>query len=162
MSIRTLSRIFYSASGVLLSLLAVFAVLLFRGQHDLEHTQAVRYASYILADELRQSSDDLTRMARTYVITGDPMFERMYWRTLAIRNGEAPRPRHYERIYWDRVVGEPGFRPDHEGVKVALRTLMEQVGFTPAEFDKLAEAERNSNESSLITTKRCAPAVSSR
>ena len=146
MSIRMLSRIFYLASGVLLSLLAVFAVLLFRGQRELERTQDVRYASYLLADELRQSSDDLTRMARTYVITGDPAFERMYWETLAIRNGEALRPRHYERIYWDRVVGEPGFRPDHEGVKVSLRALMERLGFTPAEFAKLAEAEHNSNE----------------
>jgi PAS domain S-box-containing protein len=146
MSIHKLSRIFYLASAVLLSLLAVFAVLLFLGQRELERTQDIRYASYLLADELRQSSDDLTRMARTYVITGDPAFERLYWETLAIRNGEAPRPRHYERIYWDRVVGEPGFRSDHEGVKVSLRTLMERLGFTPAEFAKLAEAEHNSNE----------------
>jgi hypothetical protein len=69
MSIYRLSRIFYLASGVLLSLLAVFAVLRFRGQRELTRTQDIRYASYLLADELRQSSDDLTRMARTYVIT---------------------------------------------------------------------------------------------
>lgn len=33
---------------------------------------ATRYASYLLADEMRQSSDDLTRLARTYVVSGDP------------------------------------------------------------------------------------------
>ena len=104
MSIHRLSSLFYLASSVLLALLAVFAVLLFSGQRELERTQDVRYASYLLADELRQSSDDLTRMARTYVITGDPTFERLYWETLAIRNGEVPRPRHYERIYWDQAT----------------------------------------------------------
>ncbi|HJX31225.1 MAG TPA: hypothetical protein VJ624_05160 [Thermodesulfobacteriota bacterium] len=31
--------------------------------------------SYTLADELRQSSDDLTRFARIYVATGDPKYE---------------------------------------------------------------------------------------
>ena len=30
-----------------------------------------RYQSRLLADELRQSSDDLTRLARTYVVTAD-------------------------------------------------------------------------------------------
>jgi hypothetical protein len=32
----------------------------------------LRYASRNLVEELRQSSDDLTRMARTYVATGEP------------------------------------------------------------------------------------------
>ena len=49
---------------------------------------AERYASYLLADELRQSSDDLTRLARTYVVTGDPAYETQYMDILAIRNGQ--------------------------------------------------------------------------
>ena len=34
--------------------------------------QQQRFTSYQLADELRQTSDDLTRLARTYVATRDP------------------------------------------------------------------------------------------
>ena len=49
-------------------------------------------------------------MARTFVLTGDPKFERMYWEILAIRNGAAPRPHHYERIHWDLVAGQPGLK----------------------------------------------------
>ena len=105
MSIHTSNRIFFVTTTVLVFLLAVFALLLFFGQRELKLTTNLRYHSYLLADELRQSSDDLTRMARTYVITGDPKFERMYWEILAIRNGQAPRPHHYERIYWDLVAG---------------------------------------------------------
>ena len=91
MSIHTLNRIFYVTTGVLVSLLGVFAVLLFFGQRELKSATSLRYESYLLADELRQSSDDLTRTARTFVVTGDFKFERMYWEILVIRNGEASR-----------------------------------------------------------------------
>lgn len=154
MSIRTLNRIFYVTNGALVSLLAVFAVLLFLGQRELEHRQQVRYGSYLLADELRQSSDDLTRLVRTYVITGDPRFERMYWETLAIRNGEAPRPEHYGRIYWDLVIGEPGFQTEQRGAAISLHLQMKRLGFTATELAKLREAESQSNE--LVQSERVA------
>ena len=47
-----------------------------------------RYQSRLLADELRQSSDDLTRLARTYVVTADKRYEDQYWEVLDIRNGK--------------------------------------------------------------------------
>ncbi len=154
-SIRTLNGVFYVTSGVLVSLLAIFSVLLFLGQRELERTNTIRYESYLLADELRQSSDDLTRLVRTYVVTGDPKFERLYWETLAIRNGESPRPNHYERIYLDRLLGEPeSFQSSKGGTAVSLRTLMEQLGFTSTELAKLEEAEFNSNR--LVQLERIA------
>ena len=54
---------------------------------QLEESYRQQYVSYLLADELRQSSDDLTRLGRTYVITKDPAYEQQYMRILAIRNG---------------------------------------------------------------------------
>ena len=60
-----------------------------------------RHESYRLADQLRQSSDDLTRMARTYVVTGDPLFEQYFRDILDIRNGKKTRPEEYHGIYWD-------------------------------------------------------------
>jgi methyl-accepting chemotaxis protein len=73
----------------------------------LTQAQQARYVSASLADELRQSSDDLTRLARTYVMTGDPMWEQQYFEVLDIRNGKKPRPDGYEKIYWD-WRGAPG------------------------------------------------------
>jgi two-component system sensor histidine kinase/response regulator len=153
-SIRTLNHVFYVTTVGLVSLLAVFAVLLFLGEREQERTHYIRYDSYLLADELRQSSDDLTRLARTYVITGDSKFERLYWETLAIRNGEVTRPRHYERSYWDIVVGEPGFQLHHDGEKISLRARMERLGFNSKELAKLEEAEGNSNQ--LVHSERVA------
>jgi methyl-accepting chemotaxis protein len=103
-----------------------------------------RYRSYLLADELRQSSDDLTRLGRTYVVTGDSSYKQQYLDVLRIRNGEKPRPQAYHRIYWDFVAGgnaKP--RPDDD--TVPLQVLMKKQGFTDGEFSQLDEAQKNSD-----------------
>ena len=90
-----------------LLLLATVAVLLFtqwavsRANEEIARASRQRYVSYLLADELRQSSDDLTRLVRTYVVTGDPRWEQQYNEVVNIRSGKQPRPAGYEGIYWD-------------------------------------------------------------
>ncbi|QBE62192.1 methyl-accepting chemotaxis protein [Pseudoduganella lutea] len=103
-----------------------------------------RYQSYLLADELRQSSDDLTRLARTYVVSGDASYERQYMDILDIRNGSKPRPENYGRIYWDFVAGGLPVPPS-SGKSVSLQQLMQEAGFTEQEFGKLKEAQANSD-----------------
>ncbi|MBG6211183.1 methyl-accepting chemotaxis protein [Labrenzia sp. EL_126] len=103
-----------------------------------------KYTSYLLADELRQSSDDLTRLARTYVVTQDKAYEDQYMKILAIRDGKSPTPQSYHRIFWDFVAaGNSEPRPD--GESKALLTRMEELGFTEQEFEKLSEAKANSD-----------------
>ena len=84
-------------------------------------------------------------MARTFVVTGEPVFKEYFRRILAIRNGEAPRPENYGGIYWD-FVAVTGEKPSLDGEPVALRTLMRRMGFTNEEFAKLREAQDNSDE----------------
>ncbi|PCE67286.1 methyl-accepting chemotaxis protein [Salinivibrio sp. YCSC6] len=104
----------------------------------------VRYASYQTADELRQSSDDLTRLGRTYVVTGDDKYEKMYMDILAIRNGEKPRPVNYHTIYWDLVL-DYGQKPKPDGQTISLNQRMKDLGFTEKEFDFLKQAQANSD-----------------
>lgn len=109
-----------------------------------------RYLSYQIADELRQSSDDLTRMVRTYVLTGNPIYKQHYQEILDIRNGIKPRPTHYEGIYWDLVLSDDK-RPSQATSKhLSLLERMKKIGFTPQEFAKLAEAKNNSDELTKI------------
>ncbi|WP_283967804.1 HAMP domain-containing methyl-accepting chemotaxis protein [Tritonibacter sp. AK171] len=103
-----------------------------------------RYTSYLLADELRQSSDDLTRLARTYVVTGDASYEAQYLDILAIRNGDKERPANYHQIYWDFVAADREV-PGGSGVTRPLQDLMREAGFTEEEFDYLVEAQANSD-----------------
>ena len=104
-----------------------------------------RHASYRLADQLRQSSDELTRFARTYAATGDARFKEYFELVLKIRDGKAPRPEGYEGIYWD-FVASTHQKPALVGRPVALLDLMRSEGFQPAEFAKIAEAKALSDE----------------
>jgi methyl-accepting chemotaxis protein len=128
----TTQRLLLTSLGPVIGLM-VLSWLTFLNQRDLNHSHANRHESLRLASELRASSEELTRLARTYVVTGDADYERQYWHLLDIRNGNQPRP---------------------DGRTVALRTLMQQQGFTDEEFAKLQQAEDNSN--ALVTTETIA------
>lgn len=134
-----------SAVTTVMLLLLSAAILYLQGLNAAQsEANAVRYQSYLLADELRQSSDDLTRLARTYVVTGDSKWEDQYFEVLAIRNGEQARPEYPERIVWDFEAADQSVPRSEQ--QVPLRTLMEQAGFTEEEFGLLNEAEANSNQ----------------
>ncbi|WP_169940795.1 methyl-accepting chemotaxis protein [Campylobacter sp. RM15925] len=81
--------------------------------------------SYKLADELRQSSDDLTKFVRLFVATnGNEIYEKEYNKVLDIRNGKVPRAGTNE--------------------KIPLKELMKKEGFSDSEFKKLEDAENRS------------------
>ena len=140
-----------------LLLLATAAVLLSTqwavSQANDEILQATRQraASLSLADELRRSSDDLTRLVRTYVVTGDPRWEQQYNEVVDIRSGKQPRPAGYEGIYWDfRAADMPAAVAGAAGPARALIDMMKSEGFADAELAKLAEAAQKSTD--LIDT----------
>ncbi len=140
------SRTLFASAIIIVFLLAIGGVTewMLTNQKEITAAQERRYRSCLLADEMRQSSDDLTRLARTYVVTGDKRYEDQYWAVLDIRNGKAPRPQHYERIYWDFMAAD-GVKPRPDGKAVSLQQLMEEEGFTAGEFAKLREAQANSD-----------------
>src|SRR4030095_16569935 len=65
---------------------------------DIAGAEARRYQSYKLADELRQSSDDLTRMARLYAVTGEARYQAYVARILDILGGRGPGPLHSRNV----------------------------------------------------------------
>lgn len=104
-----------------------------------------RVTSFRLADQMRQSSNDLTRMVRLYVTTGDPRYRRYYDQILDIRAGRAPRPRRYDSSFWDRVLAD-GEARIRLGPPASLTTLMRRAHFAPAEFAALRASLRASDE----------------
>jgi methyl-accepting chemotaxis protein len=124
-----------------------------RSNAELNRANQSRYESFLLASELRQSSDDLTRLARTFVLTGDERYAQQYQAILDIRDGRRPRPTHYERIYWDFVAAD-GTAPRPDGTAMPLTDLMKQKGFTDAELAKLTESKQVSD--ALVKTETTA------
>lgn len=139
-----------SVLAAVISVLSVFWM--DRTTARLQETQQSQYASYLLATELRQSSDDLTRLARTYALTGDAAYEQQYRDILAIRNGEKERPAQYHRIYWDFVAAGRKV-PGGSGVTRSLHDLMQDAGFSDTEFASLTEAQENSDGLVQLETK---------
>ena len=91
MSIRRLNLILFLALLALLFALfgSLGAVVRTRGR--ITKSEERRLRSVRLADELRQSSDDLTRMARLYVTTGEEHYKTWFHEILAIQEPENTR-----------------------------------------------------------------------
>lgn len=144
LSIRTRILLTFTALVGLLVAIALVGQSAERLQLRVVEAESRRMASWRLAEELRRSSDELTRMARTFVVTGDPAFERHFREILAIRAGERPRPEGSDGIYWDLVAA--GETPDAPpGRAASLDERMRELGFSETEFAKLAEARDRSD-----------------
>ncbi|MES2584059.1 MAG: response regulator [Pseudomonadota bacterium] len=114
-------------------------------ESQVHNANALRYRAVRLADELRLSSDELTRTARTYIATGDASFKKRYQDIAAIRDGRQPRPVDHQNTHWDDVLVHGPAALSSQGQAVSLLELMRQAGFTDQEFEKLAQAKTNSD-----------------
>lgn len=119
-------------------------VIYVRAEKRIDQVNEQRIQSLTLADELRHSSNDLTRMVQLYVVSGDPQFKRHYQEIIEIRDGKKPRPADYHHVYWDLVRADD-LRPRPFESAAPLLELMQKAGFTEAEFAKLKEAKTASD-----------------
>lgn len=120
-----------------MSIAIVFALYICIGttyyyQKELDRAHKSKLVSLNLAEEMRTGSANLTKAARTFVVTGDAKYEKEYFDIIAVRNGEKPRK---------------------DGRTVSAKTLMKEAGFTDQEFALLSEAEKRSNSLVLTETK---------
>jgi len=138
------SRNVWLTAGMLVAMAVVFFLYTLL-EARVDSANDLRYRSVLLTAELRQSSDDLTRMARTFVATGDPAYKTYYQDILDIREGKQPRPEDYQNIYWDKVVAGALKHQPGNGDATSLLERMRQADFTEQEFAKLAQAKANSD-----------------
>lgn len=133
--------------ALILTLLAgIFSYFSYSSLQELQKASENRYLSYLLTEQLRLSSDQLTQMVRAHAVTGDKKYLTTFKRILAIRNGQAPRPINYHRVYWDILIPEKGQAPFIDGEQQSLEFLMTQAGFTPQEFEQLQKSRKASDQ----------------
>lgn len=148
-SIRQLLAALLVVVLVLAALLSVVTVFQVRTATERTDAERQRVVSFRLSDQMRQSSNDLTRMVRLYVVTGDPRYREYYDQILEIRSGRAPRPRNYDSSFWDRVLANPDGKMQ-EGPPASLTDLMRRAHFSDDEFDALNASQRASNRLAVL------------
>jgi signal transduction histidine kinase len=126
-------NVFFVIISVLLFFIGFISFVLLKNATKLEHLENTRHNLYSLGTELKESSEDLTKYCRTYVMTGDSVWEKKYWEVLDIRNGIRLRP---------------------DGNKIALIDSLLKLGIVEDEFKKLSLAEKKSNR--LVWTEKVA------
>lgn len=151
MSITKKTTLFFAVLVLALIALAVTLWYVFDSSRTLNSLQSRRYESRLLADELRRSSDDLTRMARTYVVTGDVRFLQYFKAISAIRDGRAPRPDKYENVYWDLVTAQKTYK-SRRGKTISIIDKMKALHFSESELHLLQEAKDLSDALMSIET----------
>lgn len=96
-----------------------------------------RYLSYLLADEFRQTSMDLTRLCRSFVASGQQKHWDAYWSIVKWRNGEIPRPANVDAALFPNIQKKQA-------------DIMHELHFSGQEFSLLKQAGEKSN--ALIET----------
>lgn len=136
------------AIDIFIALAVAFGIFIY-AEKQIVHENERRLVSYKLTNQLRHSSDDLTRMARTYVVTGDPRYKQYYRDILAIQGGTKARPEGYILAYWDLVLANAPPPQTNNEVAISMFDLLRQNGFNEEELSKLAEATRDTD--SMVT-----------
>lgn len=134
----------YLMLSIVLLLGASFIVLVYE---QLQYQAAVknREQSIQLAAELRQSSNDLARLVRTYIITGNPLYKEQFQAVVAIRDGKRPRPKNYSLAYWDLHALDQTLMSVEMGETISLLDLMRRTGITEKELANLQRSKAKSD-----------------
>jgi len=128
----------------------IFSYFSYRTMHNVQASNENRHHSYLVAEQLRASSDQLSLMARTYVATGNKKYLQFYHDILAIRNGDKLRPNNYHSLYWDLLMPQNGSRSGVDGQKKAFKKLLLEQHVTEQELSLLDRAQVLSNQLSAL------------
>ena len=128
-----------------IAVLAVGFLFYVQAERRVDEANKVRYQSMLLADELSQTSEDLTNMARNFVSTGNRRYLLNYHAIIAIRNGLLPPPGAYTHNYWSILQDNEPLPATAESQALPLLERLYQAGASEQELALLQEAKANSD-----------------
>jgi signal transduction histidine kinase/ActR/RegA family two-component response regulator len=122
-------------------------------REDIYQSERHRLEALLLAEEMLHSSNDLTRMARTYVATGNPIYKRYFLEILDIRDGTRPRPPNYSPAYW-HFVAAGKTEAVRDGEAISLLEKFRRARLKEEEFALLEESLKRSDKLATNVEKR--------
>ncbi|KUE81651.1 hypothetical protein ATO46_01570 [Aeromonas schubertii] len=136
---------------ILISALLIYLLLLsWRLDHQQRTLNQIYYQSadrLALAQEIRSSSDHLSKFARAYAVTGEVRFRQLFNYVLAVRNGQMPRQEGHSFGFWDQAA-IPGFTlppPSAERAYPSLQKALDNAGLSTLELLLLKQSLNTSD-----------------
>ena len=146
MRISRLANVYLISTILALSLLIALSSGVLNTMGRITEAERNKYSSLKLANELLQSSEDLTIMARNYVVTGESIYEQRFYEILNIRNGIRSRSKDYSGPYWYLADQINSSDPSSLSPATPLVELMRKEGLSDTELHLLEESQANSDD----------------
>jgi PAS domain S-box-containing protein len=132
--------------------LLVVTFFLFSKQENTIDSLKERYnQSLQLIQELKHSTDELTKISRQYIITGDKKYREQYSEILAIREGILPRPVNLDYLSIEYTDSKKASK--NNGKPIALSALIIKTNLTKNELQLFNSAKNLSDQISNIEIK---------
>lgn len=144
MQIRTKLALHLVVQVVLVALMVAALLHLASAYRALEQAQSRRFEGHQLAAELYQNSNELSLMARLFVLQQQPRYIQFYADIVRMREGQAPRPLDYDAAFWDLRLAEAQ-AADGPGRMASAQERLHAAGFTAQELGLLEEARQRSD-----------------
>ncbi len=129
MNIKRLFGVFFILIIIMLTAMGAISILILHTQKEDYNDQDARLQAWVVAAELRISSENLTQYARAYVSTRDSIWLHKYYDVLNTRNGISPR---------------------ENGRRISFHDSITKINMPEEELDLLQESEQHSNELAII------------
>lgn len=131
----------------LVASISVGFFLLLLEQNKYEDAIKSKEVSILLAEELRQSSNDLAKLVRKFIVTGNVIYKEQFFAVVELRDGYRARPNDYSLAYWDiKLLENPKTSLIYESrEKISLIDLMIKAGYTEVELKNLKAAKAKSD-----------------
>jgi len=141
MKLSKLSLIFSVVLLLILGINGSISLLALAAFDKVQAVQQNRADALRQVDDLRREMEMLSRLVRSYVVTGETSYLKYYYAILAIREGERPQVVDDDpTTYWDRVIaGTTPFVQRPPGTGVSLRARMISLGFDGTELEALQQ-----------------------
>ncbi|MEM8594709.1 MAG: GGDEF domain-containing protein [Pseudomonadota bacterium] len=145
-TVRNISAI---ASLIFLILFCITGYFFFVSTKDFSDKMQHRINIQSAAEDLRQSSEQLTQFARSYAITKETKYKKYFFSAMGIRRGEIERPSPYGSLYWYQK--SLGIEPSDEYAQKQswMETLPKEIS-ADSNFQRLLQSFKQSEQ--LITT----------
>ncbi|MGY3916214.1 hybrid sensor histidine kinase/response regulator [Aeromonas australiensis] len=153
-SIKTVSLLLFILISALLAYLIHLSWQLDRQQHALINIYAQSAQRLALAQEIRNSSDHLSKFARAYAVTGQPRFLQLFNYVLAVRNGQMIQQEGHSFGFWDQAATTNFPLPalNREFIAPSLQKQLDHAGLSTLELLLLKQSLNISDE--LVSIER--------